>query len=197
MTWKNIADMDFAVSVEDVIDQAETREGKNNHKVILAYFNDRPIGKLLDVGEFSPLTDKLQRRYRRHIHNTYGDLDMSFKIPGRKYDTILTSHNIEHLFNPLSFLLRLRKVLRPITGRLIIATPWCSENLKLSFSSCHYHEIDERRMGKLIKRAGFELVSIEYYKRYRGGFYGIRPLIKWINAKNVIYELKILEGKGG
>jgi len=182
-------DEEYCTTQEYLEYQADTPEGKNNQAVVLSYLSRRPKGNILDVGARNPLTDLIKDRTGFPVDNTVGNLDFSFTAPGKDYWTIVFSHVIEHLHNPLSCLVRLHELLHP-NGKLLIFTPWCSENFKLRFSNCHYHEIDEKRMGKMLALAGFVVEKITYYKRPGGGFHGVRPLIRLFQQKNVIYECR-------
>ena len=182
-------DEEYYTTQEYLEYQATTPEGKNNQRAVLNYLQKkRPVGNILDVGARNPLTELIEKQVGHPVDSTTGNLDFTFTAPGENYWTIIFSHVIEHLHNPLSCLVGLHKLLHP-NGKLVIFTPWCSENFKLRFSNCHYHEIDERRMGKMLSIAGFRLEKTTHYKRYGGGFHGIRPIIRLFQQKNVIYEV--------
>jgi len=188
MSWKDHVDKDFYTSQECLKSDTHARIAKSRIFEILKQLAKRPRGYVLDVGEESPLTLKM-RSMGYDVDNTDGDLDINFTAPRNNYFTIVFSHVIEHLFNPLYCLSELRKLLHE-NGKLIIAMPWCSVGLKIGFSKIQYHEIDEYRMRKLLRRAGFEIENITYYKRPRGRISGIRPLIKALMSKNVVYICK-------
>lgn len=187
-------DKDFAVPLDVLIGQSQSPPARSNQESLIHYIqnnHDICYGKTLDVGEINPMCMILKRKFGIEMDNTKGDLDVGFTTPHSFYDTIIMSHVIEHLMNPLYCLLRLKDVLKP-KGILIIATPWCSENLKINWDKGHYHEIDEYRMNKLAECGGFKIVDKKYYPRTRGHYRGIRSTIKKMTSKTVIYKL---EGK--
>ena len=199
MNWKDNVDKDFAKFGTELDEALEAPESKANHKMVLEYLESirgRRIlttsfepanGKILEVGERNTLTKKIENAFNCTVDSTDGDLDVAFTAPDNNYMTIVMSHVIEHLFNPLFCLLELYKLMVDC-GQLIILTPWCSENLKLRFTDGHYHEIDEKRMGKLLDRAGFVIETKLYYDRPGGGFHGVRPFIRKLIGKNAIYH---------
>jgi hypothetical protein len=198
-SWKDNIDTDFAKFGDELEEILKAPEVLITHEAVIAYLQsmkgkivltpsyEPACSKLLDVGERNPLTIKIENELETTVDSTDGDLDIAFTTPNQNYMTVVMSHVIEHLFNPLFCLMELRKRM-VVGGNLIIATPWCSENLKLRFTNGHFHEIDEKRMSKLFHRAGFMLVNKFYYRRMGGGFNGIRPLIRLIQQKNVIYH---------
>ena len=181
-------DPDFAVNKEILFNNTHSKEIIDGHNFIAEFLSGKLHGSILDIGERNPLTIKLEKRFNCKIDNTSGDLDIYFCSDKHEYDVILFSHVIEHLFNPLSCLLQIKTKLKD-DGTLYIATPRCPENLKLNWTTGHFHEFDEYRMGKLLKRAGFNIVDKTYYKRNIGGFNGIRPILKKLLYKNVIYTV--------
>ena len=182
-------DAEYAIDAKGLEDIARSREGKNIHDTILEYLEGRWTGRMLDVGPRNPLTTKLEQKLYCTVYNTEGDLDdPHFYVPNYLYDTILVSHVIEHLHNPLQFLKRLRLFLKN-GGGLLIATPLGHQIWKM-WEDGHYHEIDERRMRKMLRQSGFDVVNVVKHKRYRGNLKGIRPLIRWLTDKNVIYECR-------
>ena len=186
-------DRDFAREINHFIRYNESDNQQEIQTALIDYLSKHKdlikSGKILDVGERNPAGTRLENVFNVLLDNTKGDLDEDFFIPIKKYDLIIMSHVIEHLFNPLSCLMKLKNRLSQ-DGRIIVFTPWASKSLKINWSDIHYHEIDEYRMKKLIKRCGLIVEDMAYYPRTRGGFWGIRPLIKKIISKNVLYLLR-------
>lgn len=146
----------------------------------------RPNHTVLDIGENSPLTDALREETGAEIYNTYGDLDTGFRIPNHYYTAIIYSHTIEHQFNPLYTLLRIKEIMNSDT-KLFIMLP---SRGKLLWTDCHYHEIDHYRMQLLLKRAGLKIMRYERRKHWREwSFYlkGLRPLMRLIFEYNAYY----------
>lgn len=157
------------------------------HKTV-DYLRDRLRGRVLDVGQRSPLTAALEQACLMKIDSTAGDLDVDFTIPGDKYDFIIYSHTIEHQFNPLWTLLKLRAHLAD-DGRMFIALPGRG---KLLWARGHFHEIDAYRFGLLMRRAGFRIVCKVRHKVWRpwwNYFLGFRAFYRLFREWNVIYEV--------
>ncbi|MFA5194857.1 MAG: methyltransferase domain-containing protein [Bacteroidales bacterium] len=144
---------------------------------------------ILDVGQRSPLTDAIEKRFGVFVVNTSGDLDRDFIIPSQKskFNVIIYSHTIEHQFNPLHTLEKLREVLSD-NGVLYIFLPSRPDFLKYKD---HFHEIDHINMKRLLSEAGFEIMKYSRQKVWRSfKFYltGIRPLFRLFFEYNAIYE---------
>lgn len=172
-------------------------EDTRNIRQVIRYLKDKEylidnpyVHYILDVGQRSPLTDAISKESYCRIDNTTGDLDTDFTSPIRIYDTIIYSHTIEHQFNPLYTLLRLREVMDK-SSRMFIILP---SRTKLLWERGHFHEIDRYRMGLLLDSAGLEIVTYERRKHHRAWytyFNGIRPLMRLFIEFNAYYEVKI------
>jgi len=135
---------------------------KPHHDYICDWFQWKltPGTKILDIGERSPLTNRLEGRNGVYIVNTTGDLDECDWIEKREYDVVIMSHVIEHLFNPLWVLEGIKKVLKP-DGKLYIISP--VKPYWITPAKCHFHEMDFRNMKRLISRAGFRIIDWDEY----------------------------------
>jgi len=159
---------------------------------VIDYLKDKiQLGNILDVGRVSPLTEAISENFHySHIYNTAGDLDTDFTFPVKIYDTIIYSHTIEHQFNPLYTLLRLKEVADAYT-RIFIILP---SRTKLLWDKGHFHEIDHYRMKLLIERAGMRIVTYERRKAWRKWytyFYGFRPLMRLFLEYNAYYMIQL------
>ena len=146
---------------------------------------------MLDVGEESPLTERIRQEFHGiAVSNTSGDLDTIRYVSPRVYKYVLYSHTIEHQFNPLHTLLEIRKVMTSDSVMFIILP----RRGKLLWDRGHYHEIDHYRMGLLLRRAGYSIISYQKIKAWRPWrFYltGIRPLMRLLFEYNAYYEVKL------
>ncbi len=151
---------------------------------------------ILDIGAESPLTIAVKKRFSNiTVENTIGDLDeVDFIIPkppinGSTYDYIIYSHTIEHQFNPLLTLQKIRKfmdehsvlfLMLPSRGKLL----WCTS---------HFHEIDHYRMSLLVKRANLKILEYRKEKERREWWFyltGIRPFMRLFLEYNAFYIIK-------
>jgi len=169
----------------------KTTQTLNHIRYVVKYFSDKiqPHYKILDIGQRSPLTNALERKFKVKIDNTSGDLDTRFTIQSKYYNIVIYSHTIEHQFNPLNTLLRIREVMNETT-LLYIFTP---DRGKLLWCKGHYHEIDSYRMRLLLQRAGYEILSKKKYKIWRhwtSYLKGFRPLLRLFREYTVIYKVR-------
>lgn len=147
--------------------------------------------KILDVGDRNPFTELMEREFMVDIDNTKGDLDDNFYIAGSSYDVILASHIVEHIFNPLYCLQRLKEVLSE-DGIMIIAVP---QRGKLLWCKGHFHEIDDYRIRLLFKRAGLKVIK-KYKRKVKREWWryltGFRPILRLFFEYNAIYIVKVI-----
>lgn len=168
----------------------KSRQYQSHLKNTMGYLKDKinPSDVVLDIGSRNPLTELIERRLSVNIHNTIGDLDDDFAIPGYFFDKVIYSHTIEHQFNPLHTLLKIKPYLNP-KAKIYILLP---DRGKLLWCKGHFHEIDEYRMGLLAKRSGFSILSKTKQKVWREWWFyltGIRPLMRLLFEYHAVYEL--------
>ena len=152
-----------------------------HYEFLQPYFNNA-----LDIGERNPLTKRLEFEFSVEIDSTRGDLDKQLSCPKSKYDLVIFSHVIEHLFSPLVCLENIKQVLHP-NGIMILACP--VKPHFLTWGKGHFHEMDSYRLEKLLKRAGFEILIWEKFRNIRTwkSFIGIRPILRqFFKAQTVI-----------
>lgn len=146
------------------------------------------FGAVLDIGEKSPLSEKLSSQYKIKIDQTDIDLDIE-KLNGT-YDTVFCFEVIEHLFNPLHLLLEIQKVLSS-KGRLYLSTP--KRRPHFMWYKYHFHEFSKSELINLIDRAGFEIIRKQYKMSGRpliGYFKGIRPISRLFLERKCLLELR-------
>ncbi len=143
------------------------------------------FGEVLDIGEYNLFTSILMGRYKIFIHNTTGDLDISFNCPDKEYDFVHYNNVIEHQFSPLFTLLNIHKVLKN-TGVLIVGAP--IKPYWITPAKCHFHEMDNYRFYKLITRAGFKVIDqVRFWHDIR--INGIRGIAGSFYAKQAVFLL--------
>lgn len=184
-------DTTFAVTKDYLYSVKDRPEKLYYHKQIMRYLENIDLsGYVLDIGYRNPLTERIEQARGIKIDSTDGDLDETLICPRENYDVVIFNHVIEHLFNPLLCLQNIRKVMKP-AAMLIIGTP-----VKPHFitpSKGHFHEMDEYRFRKLIKRAGFKIRDWKKYYVYKNitwrSFTGIRPFVRIFYKCHSIIEL--------
>jgi hypothetical protein len=182
-----------------VLPSEDNYEMMGNIETTLQYLESRikTHDYILDVGEISPLSKAISAKFGAFVFNTSGDLDFdNFCVPlpdSRVFNAIIYSHTIEHQFNPLTTLVRLRKLMQYAYDQektlcfLYIMLP---RRGKLLWATGHYHEIDDYRMRLLLKRAGINVLSLELFKHRRRWwkyFTGIRMILRYFFEYNAYY----------
>ena len=119
-------------------------ELKNRQTLNYLRFKINRNDTILDVGVRSPLTDEIEKFFNIMIYNTDGDLDTNPNVPMEYFDIIIYSHTIEHQFNPLFTLLRLKSRLKH-NGIMYIFLP---NRPKFLWFKGHFHEIDRYRIDR-------------------------------------------------
>ncbi len=178
-------------STNDELLKASTgRHFQRRADFMLSYLSIRKIKHpILDIGKQSPMTIVLQDRFGQ-IDNTDGDLDcLNFITPKRHYKTVLYLHTIEHQFNPLLTLLRIKEII-DTESQVFIAMP---SRPKIFFSVNHYHEMGERAFYSLCQRAGFQIVTraLHRHKKEWQNLFKVRPFIRYFLDKEAVYELRV------
>jgi len=181
-------------TIEDQLNDMKqvTWHRTNKHIINTVLRNRLSSYAVLDVGERNPRTEFLEDRFKCKIDSTDWDLDYyPSLIPTEKYDSIIFTCVIEHLYNPLMCLNSLYVRLESY-GKMLIVLPQFSK-----LTSSHFHQIPDSRMRGLLKKADFKV--IEYYQfnnpfKFRQHLKGIRPLLRYFNRKIGVY---VVQKSGG
>ncbi len=131
--------------------------------------------------------EKLTGKTFESIHGMDFDFDPVPAPPGG-WGTIFCLEILEHLYNPLLFLIHLKEALAD-SGVIYLSTPRRPHFL---WTEHHYHEIDDRRIRWLFERAGLTIINEKKYRLYRGLRWhvrGLRPLLR-LGSSSRIYKLK-------
>ena len=142
----------------------------------------------LDIGDRTEFTDELELFFNCSFDNTSIDLDTE-NLSGQ-YEVITAFEIIEHLFNPLYFLMQIKNVLKK-NGTLYLSTP--KGKPYFLWSKDHFHEMGYDRLFSLIDRAGFKIIRKQEIRIQPFYFYltGFRPMLRFIFEKHLIMELRI------
>lgn len=161
----------------------ENQQNRCRYKATLGFIRDLH-GEVLDCGERNPFNDQIEEKFRVRLSSTKGDLDV-IELALR-YDFITCFEVLEHLMNPLWFLMQARQALKP-EGILYLSTP--INKPKFLWRDDHFHEFDEMRLYALLERAGFKVVRAKRARCYR--LTGIRPIIRYLcKTGTLLLELK-------
>ncbi len=166
----------------------------------LRFVGERLDGPVLDIGPANDFGRDLAAHYRVELANTEGDLDFDEWRPDREapagaFAAVFAFEVIEHLMNPLFFLVRLRRFCRP-GARVFITYP---VRPRFLWSDIHWHEIDRRRFLFLVDQAGYEVVRYQERLLWREwSFYltGLRPFLRLTlgRTRSQMYELRPRSG---
>lgn len=166
---------------------ADARNIRRRHQITLEFVGERDLGRVLDIGERNPFTNRLEKRYGIKVTNTEGDLDV-IELKGI-YDTVFCLEVIEHLMNPLRLLMQIQNVLSA-DGTLFLSTP--KHKPHFLWDPHHFTELDEFRLQALVTRAGFRIVRTKFFRTMPLWWYmtGVRPFLRFFFNKARIVELK-------
>jgi SAM-dependent methyltransferase len=160
-----------------------------------AAFVDEIKEPILDIGEDNPFKQLLEIYLELRIESTVGEIDFDYdKLQvTKKFNTIFCFEVLEHLFNPLFFLERLKDILTD-DGIIYLSTPrnGCT---KLRWYYRHYNEIPDKQIKWLFDRAKLKIVKtdrISFHEHWWQIWHGIRPVLKYFN-KTRLYKLQIDE----
>ncbi len=189
----------FARNIDYINQQSELPSFVYRDKKIIDFLNEIDMnGNILDIGERNRLTERIEEAFDIKIDSTSGDLDeLYWSITDtnkftKSYDIIIFSHVIEHLFNPLLALKKVRWYMKP-DALLIICTP-----IKPHFvpwGKGHFHEFDDYRFKELIERAGLKIIQWEKFSNYRlntwRSYRGFRPLLRMFYKEQSFVKIQI------
>jgi SAM-dependent methyltransferase len=133
-----------------------------------------------------------ETNYEEHIT---GDVkDISIKLRGRAFDTVISGELIEHLENPYQFLRDVRGLIRP-NGRFILSTPnpagfpvFIVELFRIKrffYTQGHTYYFLPRWVERLLDRSGFKLIKSEGVGLWLP--IGVIPFVPQILCYQIVY----------
>lgn len=133
-----------------------SRGYKNRVKQTISFIDPTDmLGRVADCGEANMLKLKIELHFGIIVETLDWNFNDVIKPEGR-YDTILAFEVLEHVYNPLTFLLTVRNWLNK-DGCIYLSTPriWpqCMR------SPHHFHEIPTDRLMWLFEEAGLKIVK--------------------------------------
>jgi len=170
---------------------------KRYEKTIKYLDRQRVIPPVLDIGDQNAFGITLSGRYGFKYYHTAGDLNYFWTAIEKNYDTVFCFEVIEHLINPGSFLVNLKRYIHKDT-HVIISIP--RHFFKRFWGKAHFHEMDEMRFRELVKDSGYKIIDRSMDWNF-SGVTGIRPLIRFMLGYSLItacrryYYTLTLEGK--
>lgn len=147
--------------------------------------------KILDTGEYNPMSKWLKDSYNISVENTPPDMDFDYSYRFGKedaFDYIFAFEIIEHLMNPLMFLEYLHGCLSK-NGKLFLSTPFSRP--RILWSKYHLTEYFPDKIEIIANKAGFRVTRYKVKKiyDYRYALTGIRPILRaiWFE-RNMFFE---------
>lgn len=151
-------------------------------------------GNCLDCGDRSGLTDMIEKEFQVEVENTKHDLNWKYYSNCEyKYQNIFAFEVIEHLLNPLIFLIDLHKVITGLNGgtSLYLSTP-INRPKWMRNKEWHFHEFNYNELVYLFDVAGFKImdekrINCTTWKMITG----FRPLLRFFGIdKNILLRLE-------
>ena len=137
-------------------------------------------GAVLDIGCANEFGERLAREYGLKYFHTEGDLDfewgVSFFMP---YRNVFCFDVLEHLMNPLSFLVKLRMTIEKDT-KVFISHPY--RKFDFMWGDTHFHEFRPEAFRTLIESAGYEILDHQVsrmWHKWTFYFKGFRPILRF------------------
>ena len=138
-------------------------------------------------GEKAPFEELLEKELG--IQFKYTNFDLNYPFPKMdKASVLLCFEVIEHLLNPLLFLLEIRKIMWP-ESLLYLSYPIQPYAF---WSPCHFHEYDKSRFLYLLREAGLSIVDYQELKLWKR-ITGIRPIIRNTPLGRLKIQLYVLK----
>lgn len=124
----------------------------------------------LDVGAGeSYMRDKLRSIFKINFYVSEIDLDFErYEYADEFFKTVTSFEVLEHLFNPLTHLIELRRILAT-DGNLFLTTPndysliYKVEHFTSRKYHPHFHQFSEMDLRNIVDRAGFKIIFLKKY----------------------------------
>ncbi len=168
----------------------------------IAGFIKKREGTYADISSSNKKMEEIKRLLKIDVEQIMVN-DFNFDpLPAKQYDTIFCLEVLEHLQNPLFFLMQIKKVMKE-DSLLYISFP---SKPRWLWTSHHFFEYDRKHFEKwLLTPAGFKIVRHKKFRLARNWtayLIGVRPLLAvfkngfkplfriYYNIDNV-YEIKL------
>lgn len=192
----------------NVRNRSEERQKHNDDiKYIIDYVNSINPGKILDVG-CGPgwLLSSISSGWEKHgnemdkkainlckdnsIAFTTKDITNNIYEPNY-FDIIILHHVIEHVPDPIKFILAVKKILKS-GGKLILGTPdfdsGCARlfrsNYRLLHDPTHISLFSNESMHRLLRDHGFNILKVEY-PFFETRYFNIENLSRLFDTKRI------------
>ena len=149
-----------------------------HNKEFVNFINNECYGKVLDIGggnlHIANLIASSDKVSEYHIIDSnifkdnaetnkfvfFEDLFDLSKIEAKQYDFIIHSHTLEHLYDPISDLKQLRRILKP-NGRMFFSVPMIDNMLTKGYTNAlnfeHTYYLDKNVVELMLNISGFNI----------------------------------------
>ena len=144
-------------------------------------------GGIADCGENNPLKKSIEEYFNLEIDSLDWDFNWTMHF-NKKYDIILCFEVLEHIMNPLLFLVELKKLLKD-DGVIYLSTP--HQKPQIIKAKHHYHEIPTDRLMWLFNAADLystHIGNVTIAGNWYNHIFGIRPILRYFQ-KTRVYKL--------
>jgi len=102
-------------------------------------------------------SDSYRRYTRAQVYDVYADISELDLDAGGRFDLVSMAHVLEHMTDPLAYLLELQENYITKSGYLLIEVP----NLYAhdSFETAHMSAFSKFTLGEILKQAGFSVIA--------------------------------------
>lgn len=180
----------FVHTIEDLnsINKRNRTMVAERHERFLNAMQPHVFGNVLEADRRNPFTDKVEQRFGVSVDNAGGDYNYLLRAPRKDYDTVISGHVLEHLYNPGIYLADIRDHMKP-GGKLLIVFP---QRPKFLWTNHHYHEVDDYRFRLMASDTGFTVSHYEQWhlrKSKSEHLTGIRTALRFFVDKEGFYLL--------
>lgn len=187
--------MNTYLSEEELWPEKMPQSFINRVKETIQYLKTQDLDQLsiADCGEYNPMARQIENMLGRKISSinwNFNYMHIKDKWDG-SYDVILCFEVLEHLFNPLTFLMNITRYLNK-GGTIYLSTPYQRPQILKAIH--HYHEIPTDRLMWLFEAAGLRVIEckkITIAGNWYNHIYGIRPILRYFQ-KTRLYKLKVI-----
>lgn len=113
----------------------------------------------------------------------------------KKYDAVVHSHMLEHAYDPLNFLEKIKNSLKP-TAKMIFSVPNIAEQIKSNHTNAlnfeHTYYLDEEYLSMLLWKSGFKIEKVYTFSRYNNFYVCSSTAPKNLKHTNTQLAAKLL-----
>lgn len=163
---------------------------KEHHEKFAKFLYESNPTKILEIGSHHTILYENFKKLSNNIDWTIIDVNIEKKLgiktinlffdeffeTEEKYDTIVHSHLIEHVYDINKFLLKCKSILKK-NGNMMFSIPNMSEMIKKFYTNCmnfeHTFLLSEDYLELFLYKHGFSIIKKEYFREEHSIFYTV------------------------